>query len=87
MPANGTTTYRRVNITLPESTLRLLERANTKNRSRLVDEALRHYLATRGRKALRRQLKAGALTRAERDRGLANGWFDLEEELWPTRKS
>lgn len=82
MPDSETTTYRRVNITLPEATLRLLERANTRNRSRLVDEAVRHYLVRRGRKELRRQLKAGALAQAERDRELAEVWFDLEEESW-----
>lgn len=82
MPTSGTTAYRRVNITLPETTLRLLERTNTRNRSRFVDEAVRHYLALHGRKTLRRQLKTGAIARAERDRELAEAWSDLEEESW-----
>jgi hypothetical protein len=43
--------YKRINITLPESTVRLMERVAGKgDRSRLVDEALKQYLrgAARG---------------------------------------
>src|SRR6266481_1470533 len=37
--------YKRINITLPESTVRLMERVAGKGeRSRLVDEALKQYL-------------------------------------------
>jgi len=75
--------HRRINITLPESTVRLIDRVAGKGeRSRLVDEALRHYLAGIGRKNLRKLLKEGALQRAERDRALAEEWFLLEEEAW-----
>ncbi len=75
--------YRRINITLPESTVQLMERMASKGeRSRLVDEALRHYLRGIAKKTLKKRLKEGAIRRAERDRALAEEWFLLEEETW-----
>ncbi len=75
--------YRRINITLPESTVRLMERLASKGeRSRLVDQALRQYLQGVTKKTLRKRLKEGAIRRAERDRALAEEWLFLEEETW-----
>ena len=75
--------YRRINITLPDSTVRLMERVASKGeRSRLVDNALRQYLRGVTRKNLRQRLKEGAIRRSERDRALAEEWFSLEEEVW-----
>lgn len=76
--------YRRINITLPDSTVRLMERVADKGeRSRLVDEALRQYLRGVTKKSLRKRIKEGALRRSDRDRALAEEWFSLEEETWP----
>ena len=81
-------THRRVNITLAEDTLALINRvAKGVNRSRLIDQAVRRYIAVRGRAKLQEQLKAGALRRAERDRALTAEWFSLEEELWRIRRT
>ena len=75
--------HRRVNITLPEQTLALIDRAVTKgDRSHLIDEAVRHFLRTRSRARLRKLLAEGARVRAARDRALAQEWFPIEEELW-----
>lgn len=75
--------YRRINVTLPESTVRLVERlAGKGERSRLVDQALRQYLRGVTKKTLRKRLKEGAIRRAERDRALAEEWFFVEEETW-----
>ena len=83
----GCALYRRVNITLPEETLELLDRATQgRNRSRLIDRAVRHYLETFGRAKLREKLKEGYLRRAERSRALAAEWFSLEEEAWSARR-
>jgi len=77
------TVHRRVNVTLPEETLRLIDRVAKKgDRSRLIDEAVRHYIDNVGRTNLRKRLKEGAIRRAERDRALAEEWFHLEEEAW-----
>lgn len=87
MNGKHSTMHRRVNITLPEETVRLLERVVKKgDRSRLIAEAVKRYVETVGRTNLRRQLKEGALRRATRDQSLAEAWFTLEEEAWPGRK-
>jgi CopG family transcriptional regulator/antitoxin EndoAI len=74
---------RRINVSLPEETLKLLERVAPKgDRSRLIDEAVRHYVEGVSRAGLRKRLKEGAVRRAARDLALAEEWFPLEEELW-----
>ncbi|MGH6961988.1 MAG: hypothetical protein ACREE7_16015 [Dongiaceae bacterium] len=75
------TVMKRINVTLPERTVRLLDRVAPKgDRSRFIDRAVRRYIETVGRDNLDRQLAEGARRRAERDLGLAADWFMLEEE-------
>lgn len=75
--------YRRLNITLPEDTVRLIDRVVKKgNRSRFISKAVRRYVREMGRASLRRGIKQGAIRRAERDRAMAEEWFFLEEEAW-----
>ena len=75
--------HRRVNITLPETTIRLIDRVVDKgDRSRLIAQAVEHYVESVGRANLRRRLKEGAIRRAKRDLRIAEDWFDLEEEAW-----
>ena len=67
----------------------MLDRVAPKgNRSRLISEAVMHYVASRGRNNLAEQLKAGALANATRDMAITEEWFPLEEEAWqqPTRR-
>jgi len=79
--------HRRVNITLPEETIRLIDRVAAKgDRSRLIAEAVRHYVAARGRTELRRRLREGAARRAARDLQLVADWFSLDEETWRRSK-
>jgi CopG family transcriptional regulator/antitoxin EndoAI len=81
----GTTIMRkRINITLPEETLELIDRVTEHgDRSRFIDEAVRHYIQEASRANLRKQLKKGAIRRAERDLPLAEEWFTIDEEAWP----
>ena len=73
----------RINVSLPEETLRLLDRVAGKgDRSRLIDEAVRYYLDDKGRRELKKRLKEGAVRRAARDLQLTEEWFPLEEEAW-----
>ena len=73
----------RVNVSLPEETLRLIDRVATRGeRSRFIDNAVRHYADAIGRANLRKQLKEGAVRRATRDLGLVQEWYALEEETW-----
>jgi CopG family transcriptional regulator / antitoxin EndoAI len=62
----------RVNITLPEETLQLIDRVTQEgNRSRFVDRVVRYYIGQVGRTNLKQQLKEGALRRAGRDLSLS----------------
>lgn len=79
-----TRTRRRVNITLSEETLRLLNRHSEKgSRSRLIEEAVRTYVASSRRTSLRRLLREGAAARADRDLRLVEEWADLDGDAWP----
>ncbi|MBI3662509.1 MAG: hypothetical protein HY234_05595 [Acidobacteria bacterium] len=76
--------HHRVNITLPEKTIRLMDRIVRKgDRSRFISEAIHRLVAEEGRAKLRLRLKEGAKKRAQRDLELAEEWFDLEEEASP----
>jgi CopG family transcriptional regulator / antitoxin EndoAI len=78
-----TAVNQRINVSLPEETLRLLDRVAGKgDRSRFIDEAVRYYIDEKGRRELKKRLKEGAIWRAERDLQLTEEWFPLEEEVW-----
>ncbi len=63
---------RRLNITLPEKTVRMLDRAVPRGqRSKLIDEAVKRFVKEQGRANPRRQLALGATARSERDRQMA----------------
>ena len=75
---------KRLNITLPERTVALMDRVAGKGqRSRLIDQAVHRYIEAAGRANLRKQLREGARVRAERDLTLAEEWFALDEEAQP----
>lgn len=75
--------HRRINITLPEDTVRLIDRVAQKgDRSFLISEAVRHYVASVGKARLRRLLKEGALRHAERDLKLVEDWSSMEAMPW-----
>ncbi len=72
---------KRINVTLPEETLRLIDRVvQPGQRSRLINEAVQHYVEAKGRANLREQLREGAVRRAERDLEIAQEWFG--DEAW-----
>jgi CopG family transcriptional regulator / antitoxin EndoAI len=76
-------TAKRLNITLPESTVTLLESvANKGERSTFIDNAIKAYIKQNKQKTLRESLKEGSIARSERDLSLADKWFEIEEELW-----
>jgi CopG family transcriptional regulator / antitoxin EndoAI len=78
--------HRRINISLPEETLQLVDRVAAKgDRSQFIAEAVRHYVARTGRERLRKRLKEGAVRRAARDQALTEDWVLLEEEAWRRR--
>ena len=75
--------HRRINITWPEQTIRLIERVAKKgDRSFLISKAVHRYVASVGKARIRRLLKEGALRHAERDLKLAEDWSSLDETPW-----
>ncbi len=76
----GITAHKRVNITLPENTIQLLNRVAEKgSRSAFVDQAVHFYIKEIGVANLKKRLRAGALARATRDAATAEEWFALNE--------
>ena len=75
--------HKRINITLPESTVALLETVADKGaRSTFIDVAIKSYIKQIKQENLREKLKAGAIARSQRDLSVSEEWFDVEEELW-----
>ena len=71
----------RLNVVLPEQTVRLIDRAVPKGqRSRFIDLAVRSYVEEKSRARLRKLLEEGAQVRSERDLTLADEWFALDDE-------
>ena len=72
---------KRINITLPDKTLAVLDRVASKgNRSQFISHAVLHFIESHGKETLRERLKREALANAGRDVEMAAEWFPLEEE-------
>lgn len=70
----------RLNITLPEETIELVDRAAPRGRrSRWIDEAVRFFIRHKGKARLRNQLERGAKARSERDLHVATEWFAVPD--------
>ena len=75
--------HRRINVTLPEETVRLMDRLSERGyRSKLINEAVRHYIKQSGRANLKRRLRKGYVRTAERDLRVSEDWFSIDEEAW-----
>ena len=74
---------KRVNIMLPETTLKVLDRVTGKgDRSRFISQAVLHYVQSLSASNVRERLKQGALANAKLDLEIAEEWFPLEQEAW-----
>ena len=74
---------KRINVLLPDETVRVLDRIAPKgNRSRLISDAVMHYVSSRGKSNLAERLRTGYQAHAQRDLEIAQEWFPLEEEAW-----
>ena len=72
---------KRINVLLPDETVRVLDRVASKgSRSQFISRAVLHYVETRSKQSLRERLKQEALANGGRDLELAAAWFPLEEE-------
>jgi len=78
---------KRINILLPEDTVKVLDRVAPKgNRSRLISDAVIYYVSARAKSNLAERLKQGALANARRDLDITQEWFSLDEEAWRHRQ-
>jgi|SRR5208283_4346557 len=74
---------KRINIVLPEATIRTIDRmAVPGERSRFIDQAVRHYVANQSAEALRAQLERAAVRDRDLDREIAADWFAVDRETW-----
>jgi CopG family transcriptional regulator/antitoxin EndoAI len=79
---------RRVNIVLPDATVKILDRiAPRGDRSRFISQAVLHYVQTRSAANLRERLKQGALANTKLDLEIAEEWFAVEQELMAETRS
>jgi CopG family transcriptional regulator/antitoxin EndoAI len=77
---------KRLNITLPEQTVRLMDRVAGKGRrSSLIDRAVRRYVTEETRANLRKRLAESYQANAQFDMQLAEEWFPVEQEAWEHR--
>ena len=76
-------THKRLNITLSETTVAMLESVADKGeRSSFIDVAIREHIKSVKQKQLREKLTLGAIARGSRDVGLAEEWLDIDDEIW-----
>lgn len=72
---------RRINVSLSEEAVRLLDRLAPKgDRSRFLDDLVKR--TARDRADLRARMKERAIRRADFDRQLATEWDPLSDEVW-----
>ena len=77
------TVRRRINISLPHSTVAMIDRLARKgDRCRLIQQAVDHYVEAVGHKRIRGMLIEGGMKRAARDRSLAEEWFAIDDAAW-----
>jgi len=75
-------TRKRVNITLPPETLKLIDRVSKDNRSEFINKAVRLHVNRLERARLKQRLKETYLERAKEDLAIAKEWEPIERELW-----
>ena len=78
---------KRINVILRDETVRVLDRVAPKgNRSRLIEEAVMHYVSSRAKSNLAERLKEGAQANASRDSKIAEEWFSIDEDAWQPKQ-
>jgi CopG family transcriptional regulator/antitoxin EndoAI len=74
---------RRLSISLPDETFRLLDRVAAKGeRSQIIAEAVTKYVVEVWKARIRKRMKERAVKRAELDLQIAEEWFPIDKEAW-----
>jgi len=72
---------KRVNIVLPEGTLRTIDRmVKPGGRSRFINQAVVHFVAHQSAEALRTRLERAAVRNCDLDREVAADWSAIDKE-------
>ena len=67
---------KRINVILQEATVRTIDRLSRPGqRSRFIERAVHHYVATASPEALEERLRQAALRDHDLDREIASDWF------------
>ena len=74
---------KRLNIVLPETTVKTIDRlARPGERSRFIDKAVQHNVATSSPEALHERLKAATIRDRDLSLEITNAWFAVDQEQW-----
>jgi CopG family transcriptional regulator/antitoxin EndoAI len=74
---------KRINVILPEETVRTIDRmARPGQRSRFIQHAVQHYVATASPEALQERLKQAVIRDRDLTLEIANDWFAVDQEQW-----
>jgi CopG family transcriptional regulator/antitoxin EndoAI len=74
---------KRINVILREDTVRTIDRLSRPgHRSRFIERAVQHYVATASPEALQERLKQAALRDRDLDLEIASDWFAVDREQW-----
>lgn len=74
---------KRINIVLPVDTVRTIDRlVRPGERSRFIDRAVHHFVATQSQDALRKRLEAAAVRDRDIDREVTADWNEVDGQTW-----
>jgi CopG family transcriptional regulator/antitoxin EndoAI len=74
---------KRINVILAEATIHTIDRLSRRGqRSRFIERAVQHYVATAGPEALQGRLRQAALRDRDLDREIAADWFAVDQQQW-----
>jgi CopG family transcriptional regulator / antitoxin EndoAI len=74
---------KRINVILPDTIIGTIDRlVKPGERSRFIDRAIQHYVATRSAVGLREQLKQAAIRDRDLDREIERDWAAVDHETW-----
>lgn len=74
---------KRINIILSDTLIRTIDRlVKSGERSRFIDRAIQHYVATRSAESVHEQLKQAGLRDRDIDREIGEDWAAVDYEPW-----
>lgn len=74
---------KRINIILSDDTVRTINRmARPGHRSRFIQRAVQHYVATASPEALKDRLKKAVIRDRDLTSEIAQDWFAVDQEQW-----